>query len=199
MQKLTVKDFIYDTLETCNNHGIDLKLIRCDTEDFDAAYFSSHDMELVSAVNGGGWLKLLVHETCHLDQYIEGSVFWWNTYKDFALFDSTFLSYCSKKVVREAFQMAMATEVDCDLRALKKIKKYNLDIDVTQYIQESNLYHQSYYYFHKYKCFYDDEKSPLNESGLISMFNGKRILTADEKWCEHKQLGEFLKQYNKSI
>lgn len=101
--------------------------------------------ELVVAYNYGEGFSTLVHEYCHMQQYLENCKAWrqsitpgselflhWIRGKAPADVDHTSL-FCS-------MQSCIAVEYDCEKRVLQCIKKYNLDIDAAQYAKGANIY-----------------------------------------------------------
>lgn len=195
---LSIKDFLSDTITKCYENSIEFKLLKADNLEDCSGCFTDDPLELNSAIDREDWLEILVHETCHMDQHIEESPLWTNKRVDFNIFDGNLLKYASTRVVENAFKAYCELEIDCDKRAVEKIKKYNLDIDLSKYIRDANCYHHSYYYFHKYHIFYDDENLPYKDE-LIQTFNDKKILDIQYKWKEHKQLERFLVRNNKKL
>lgn len=90
------------------------------------------------------WLPIFIHETCHMDQWLENSPLWL-TSKDFALLDNWLegKEYPIKEII-EFIHKVILVEADCERRTIEKIKKYNLPIDTKYYAQRANAY--LYYY-----------------------------------------------------
>ena len=86
-------------------------------------------------------MDVLVHESCHLDQFIGKSKLW-NSSNDPVHVVEAWIK--GKKVSLnkrdEAFNNALLLELDCEKRSIKKIKKYKLNIDTEQYAQKANSY-----------------------------------------------------------
>lgn len=146
-----------------------------------------------------GWIEVLLHESCHLDQYLDQSKLW---------FDPLLLKYSiydyKKCPVKNRFDLFVKTtqlEIDCDIRALNKIKRYQLNrvIPIREYINSANIYHASHYYFYKLKCFYDGVHSPFASSKIIKMFPSNRILSIEESWKERPILERYLKKYHATL
>lgn len=156
-----VSEFKRDLRAMCKKHGIKLKLINTPTIDYVenksiqvSGYFDSGASILAVATGKAKneWLEILIHESCHLDQYLESSPNWMNqdlcdvdvnSILDLWLNKHIELTAKQQKVI---FEKIIDCERDCDSRAIEKIKKYNLDsiIDLQRYIQKSNAYHLSY-------------------------------------------------------
>ena len=199
--RLTIKDFLNDTLNKCVENNVEFKLLTQKNLDGSSGSFSGEEdeSELCCILDREDWIEILVHETCHMDQYLEKSPLWFHELMDFDYWDKDLLKYVDKEIVLDAFKKITELEIDCDKRSLKKTKKYNLDINIPRYIQRSNCYHQSYYYFHKFEIFYDLENPPYNDDELIESFDDKKILDLDDIWCENEKLEKFLVQNNTKL
>lgn len=88
------------------------------------------------------WLPIAVHETCHMDQYIEHSPYWMDT-EQYALLD-LWLEGKNVEHISTVIDNVILMEADCEKRTIEKIKQYNLPISVEYYAQRAN----SYLYFH---------------------------------------------------
>ena len=93
-----------------------------------------------------GWFQVFIHEYCHFQQwkdkkYSGGKWAKWDTELQLWLDGKLYLS----KKKGKYFAARMRTvELDCEKRAVKEIKKYKLDIDISYYIQQANAYIYSY-------------------------------------------------------
>ena len=96
------------------------------------------------------WLPVLVHESCHMDQWAEGADAWMAGYdKDGNDLTDPFWEWISGKSVSprkriEAMRIARDLELDCERRAIEKICKYKLNIDQEVYAQKANVYLYAY-------------------------------------------------------
>lgn len=193
---LTKKDFLYDLITQCLENDVELKFLKPDNiEGASGSFIGEEDeCELCCILDKDNWLEILVHESCHMDQYLEESPLWFHDLHEFNIWEVN--KFIESDIKLRAFKAVTELEIDCDKRSLKKIKKYNLDIDIPKYIQKSNCYHQSYYYFHKFDIFYDFENIPFENKELIEMYDNKKILDIDEIWCESEKLEYFLVRNN---
>jgi hypothetical protein len=93
------------------------------------------------------WLPILLHESSHMDQFLEQSPYWTNTIMDkgvdatdvvFAWITGVDIPYSVDDVIARALQV----ELDCERRTLIKIKYYSLEdlIDPVEYVKRSNAY-----------------------------------------------------------
>lgn len=87
------------------------------------------------------WLPILVHESCHMDQ--------WN--KKTKLIEEWDLNKCDSfddwlegkeyniGFIKKMVKTIQKIELDCEKRAIAKIKRYKLPIDIEEYIQIANF------------------------------------------------------------
>lgn len=163
--------FDRDTLNTAHVHGIRVykgagKLVNCNDGSPRVMGFFSETEKLLKIACGAEkelWTGVYVHESCHMDQWIENSLYWR------LVSDSDFILYSDilqggvypQAEIDEAMSRIVMMEAECEHRALEKIKKYGLhDIDPDKYAQLAN----SYLYFHsaiaKHKKWYKPHRTP---------------------------------------
>lgn len=152
---LNVSNFINLELNKCRTHNISINLpksrqvmhnnMHC------AGYFDDSIKELSVACgrNLQKWLPVFVHETCHLDQWIEQIEIWnarINGLDPLPMIDAWLLKEVEldPSTKQLAFDCVAAIELDCEQRSVEKIKKYNLPINIPNYIKKSNAYVWSY-------------------------------------------------------
>lgn len=111
------------------------------------------------------WIKVLIHESCHIDQFLEQDFNWTNNFiydcKDNKIKESIDLLEewtdgrdFSKSIIKDLIDSCLNIELDCEIRAIKKIKKYNLDIDIENYIKQANSYIYFYRFLENYKTWF---------------------------------------------
>ncbi len=91
------------------------------------------------------WLEILIHETCHMDQWIENIELWNNIKKD-----GIDCSVCmddwlnGKDFTKEEYTHFIRTmqlvEIDCEKRSVDKIIHLDIPIDIEGYIKRANSY-----------------------------------------------------------
>lgn len=138
--------FIKDTRWTAKQHGIKIRLpktktVKCRRDSIPSSgYFDSGDMIISVAKNGDAWLGVLVHESCHMDQWIENRVQWEMMGVGFDMF----YRWLNRKIelsdaeLQSAFLCLIACELDCEKRTLAKIKKYGLEVNIKEYARVAN-------------------------------------------------------------
>ena len=142
----SVKKFLNDLIEECQNNNVTLKLeykknIALYNTKFDGYFAASNPLVLAVATKKDldKWLEVLVHESCHLDQHLE------ETFSieidNFKILNDWISGTPQKKTkVIQAVNTIKKYELDCEKRGVEKIIKYNLPIDTELYIKKSNIY-----------------------------------------------------------
>lgn len=119
------------------------------------------------------WLIILLHESCHMDQWIEQVPAW--TENDAGMEnidlwlngdDDVDMSLIDKEI-----RLSMDCEIDCEKRTVEKIKKYGLQdiINIDEYIQKSNAYVLFYLWMRKNRRWYTVGKEPYNIASVVSV------------------------------
>jgi len=147
--KSNVKKLIGDIVEQCLKNNCSIQLfpkkyvnsggIKC------SGYYDETD--LVVAAGKKEWLDVLVHESCHLDQYFDKVPFWRNGEDAINLIDSWLLKKkkASQERLKKAFKNVILLELDCEIRTVKKMQKYKIKFNKEEYIQKANSYLFSYW------------------------------------------------------
>lgn len=72
-----------------------------------------------------------------------------------------------KKEIETIFKRVQDMELDCERNTVKLIKKYELNIDVQQYICEANIYLYFYSYARKNRCWFPSGVCPSDMTLLF--------------------------------
>ena len=118
------------------------------------------------------WLVILLHESCHMDQWVEKVTEWTenagmdNIEKWLNGDDSV-----NMKNIDNEIRTSIIVEVDCEKRTVEKIKKYGLDsiINIDEYIKKSNAYVLFYLWMRKNRKWYTIGKEPYNIPDVVSV------------------------------
>lgn len=137
-----------------------------------AGYFDDNKMELGCAIGKpvNEWLQILVHEYCHVEQWIEQCPDWKKLKnKDADILIDSWLSgksFQHKKVI-EAMELVKNIELDCEIRSTKMIQFYNLPIDIDLYIRKAN----SYIYLHAIMLHTRTwpDKAPYSSNAIVKL------------------------------
>lgn len=172
--------FIRDLKKSTKKNGIILDLSEKSHVEYDQLLVNGYFIEdpATLAVGVGKpvelWLPVLVHESCHMDQFIEGDDSWLDLdlsdghvandivsrWVDGQSFNSTLLD--------EAFEASLAVELDCERRTIEKIIKYNLPIDPIEYAQKANSYLYFYPILRQMRKWYEPGREPYNTTEIWS-------------------------------
>lgn len=120
---MSLNKFIADTTKTCIENNIDLRFYSKSSHMGSSGCFGSNKLWVCCDKGEGDWIPLLLHESCHMDQFLEKSEIW-----NDPIFDKVYIfDKADRKkhpiLYKRAFRKAVELEIDCDLRALEKIKK----------------------------------------------------------------------------
>lgn len=129
-----------------------------------SGYFSSKLKELKYNPNHSNYLEILVHESCHLDQFIENSILWskFNSLPSLtAWFSHDFQMDMDE--INTFKDILLNTELDCELRSIEKIKNYKLNIDNDLYIKKANAYLYALDLSFKYRKWIVTDPSTFND------------------------------------
>jgi len=118
------------------------------------------------------WLVILLHESCHMDQWVEKVPEWtenvgMDNIEKWLNGDDT----VNMNNIDNEIRTSIIVEVDCEKRTVEKIKKYGLDsiINIDEYIQKSNAYVLFYLWMRKNRKWYTIGKEPYNIPDVVSV------------------------------
>lgn len=189
------REFYADLVESCVENKINLKLIHRHSVDRSGGFFDGST--LASCFKRPYWLRILVHESCHLDQMVEKSPLWLAINDEDDLWSAEWVDANKRNgKALKVFKQYCELEIDCDIRTANKIHKYNLPIPLIDHIREANCYHASYYYFYKRKIFYSPKCPPYLNQDLCSHFPKDYMMTLEECWKPNKVLDKFFKEHS---
>jgi hypothetical protein len=91
------------------------------------------------------WYEVLVHESCHMDQWSEKSKFWLNVTANGLDCDKGMDEWLDgKKLHPDEYlyyvRVMQELEIDCEKRAVRKILDLGLNINTVKYIKKANSY-----------------------------------------------------------
>jgi hypothetical protein len=139
-------------------------------------YFDDIDKVLTVGINKplDKWFPILVHESCHFDQWRENCDVWKNYYAA-SCSDNILDKILSGTVVlseeenNKYFSLSRDLELDCERRTIAKIKKYCLPIDIKAYAKSAAAYVLFYNFVAKYKKWYIIGKEPYNTKEILDI------------------------------
>lgn len=138
------------------------------------------------------WLQILIHESCHMDQYLEDPYLWEKCNIGYAYFFNWIEGKVeiSNERLAECVEDIIRLEKDCEERSVHKIKQYNLPIDIVSYIQKSNAYLFSYLLMKETRKWYSE---------LYSKEKVWKQAPKEFKNAYKKIPASLLREYNKVI
>lgn len=165
-----VRKLINDIKKTCSDNNVNLYLPKRNSIVLGntrvAGYFYTPQNRKPSLVTAWNYkdkyntIATLIHESCHLDQYLESKRFK-NDYIHIDTIDKWLLGKdFPPSKIKKAFDITIQIELDCEKRAVQKIKDYNIPIDIPSYIQNANTYICFYHYL-KITRTWDKNTTPL--------------------------------------
>lgn len=155
------------------------------------AYGKRRELVVATGNPNSQWLHVLLHESCHMDQYIENSDLWNGTTMRGG--NSAFYvveqwvngkKYAPSTIVR-AINSIIALERDCEERSIEKINKLKLPLKQSIYVRKANSYIIFFTMIYFFRRWYLEGKEPYRlksvwgkmPTELISDFwNNKKYL-----------------------
>lgn len=123
------------------------------------------------------WLHVLVHESSHLDQYLEGSSYWTNGYipgttieaVDAVTLWADHKIELTQEQLSEYVRRSRDAELDCERRAVTKAREFDLPVNVDEYTQKANSYIFFYTAIQETRAWYPPGKEPYNTPEVWSL------------------------------
>lgn len=114
------------------------------------------------------WLVIALHESSHMDQFLEQSKSWTDcVYPDHQDASDLYFDWLNDEnsvayPIEEIATKTLMVELDCERRTLDKLYRYGLDdyINTTEYIQRSNSYVYLYLYMIESRRWVSGDRAP---------------------------------------
>jgi phosphorylcholine metabolism protein LicD len=132
-----------------------------------SGYFDSEVPELVVAMNRKDWIEILVHEYCHLTQWVDNIPLWNKSAVSLEKID-VWLSGGEVRGINRHLGVARDLELDNEKRSVALIREWGLKVDVEHYIQKANAYVQFYNYMGISRRWSKPGNSPYSNENLIN-------------------------------
>lgn len=155
-----IQKLISDIMTQCVKNGINFRLEHTDQVDQEnipcSGYFDEQTLAVATKKEKmQDWLDILVHESCHLDQFLAGPDVWMPDEETLFIVEGWIHGKnISKKKLEMGFKNTIALELDCEKRTVAKMQKYGIRFNKKQYIQKANSYLFSYTYAFVNKAWY---------------------------------------------
>ena len=148
MKMNNVLRFIEDLETKCKEYGVklvlyDMKFIENDGDKF-GGWFDADNKELHCAFPDKiqtKYVELLVHESCHMDQWIENTKYWTIERRNNSLTE-VWKILKGEKVNKLKYHLrnVQMMEAECEKMSIQKIKDYDLGINIERYAMKANSY-----------------------------------------------------------
>lgn len=146
----TEREFVEQVIAKGKKLGVRVRLVRARTIDTDGYHTLGHfDHEkelLLCAIKNKHWIRILAHESSHMDQWHE-DCFFWRRYSTFGVDAGQLLWLWTQHKIelnleqlRHIVSIVRDLEWDCEKRTIKKIKTFTLPVDVEIATQMANSY-----------------------------------------------------------
>ena len=152
----TTQSFISDVRKRAKKHGIEITIsdeeyVYMNDELECAGFFDDVKKQLQVAAGEchfNEWFPIFIHESCHMDQWLDDPDMWNNVYYGKTNIDNCDVmeSWLAGDIELKKDQLAQVVEqlqnieMDCEQRVIARIDEYNLPVDKEIYIKEANIY-----------------------------------------------------------
>jgi hypothetical protein len=139
-----------------------------------SGYFDDDDNKspkLVVATKKKDWLEILVHEYCHMTQWMDqknGTYLNWNSALKSIVVVTDWLTGKNVRNIKYHLGAVRDLELDNEKRSVKMIKKWDLGIDLDMYIKKANAYILFYNHILTTRRWSNPKNSPYSNKRLIS-------------------------------
>ena len=183
--------FIDHVKSECKKYGIKAQLkktkylvlsgnIKC------SGYFDDENKVLACSMNRPDAIEILAHEYSHLTQYVDQIPLWSATTTSMPELDR-WLAGEEVKDIDQHLANCRDLELDNEKRTVEVIKKFNLDIDLDNYVRKSNAYVAFYNYLKHSRKWCTPKRSPYSNPRLLAAM-------PTEFNMDHTILPEHIKQ-----
>lgn len=126
------------------------------------------------------WFPIFVHESCHMDQFLHSREFWDSSvvFRGKDLY-GVFFDWLhgeielSKEMIKRSSLACINLELDCEKRAVGKIKEWELSLDIEDYIKRANCYVLFYNFARKHRIWYPLNKSSDSFSEILEQVSSR--------------------------
>ena len=133
-----------------------------------AGYFDGDDKRLVVAWKHSNWLETLVHEYCHMNQWIEQCPSWVNMGDGPESIDR-WLGGEDILDIDTHISAVRDMELDNEQRSTEVIRKWGLGIDIVGYIKKANAYVYFYNWIKETRRWSNPKNSPYGNQYIIEV------------------------------
>lgn len=148
------QEFVKYVRKFCKEYGIKCFFYKKEKfKDSDGSfYINKQSKNLFVATGSELWFNTLIHEFCHVLQFVDGDFITNKESESLEIYDSWLLNKCEdKSLVRDSVSVILRVESDCERRSIKLIKEFDLPVDIIQYTKWANIILYSYLYGYKHR------------------------------------------------
>jgi hypothetical protein len=139
---MTADDVVWELTRRAWRFGVSVLLspeTHVDCDGFPAGGYFDGDAKTLAVATGRTedvWIGVLIHEYCHLTQWIEGSPVWRKSRDE--MWD--WLNGKRIKSPRQAVQTVQDVEADCERRSIRLIRELDAPVNLDRYTRTANAY-----------------------------------------------------------
>lgn len=135
-----------------------------------AGFFCDEDKVIKIASKNTFWLDTIVHEYAHFLQWIEGSHLFRKSGHAIHNVDQWFnREEITKKRLSRSFYIIRSMERDCEIRACRLARKFDLPIRKEGYAKRANLYIYTHWIMEEKRKFWAYKKDPMQSKYILSL------------------------------
>ena len=181
IQQDNTKRFIKYVKRICAEHDIKLDLRRAKKLTLSdnikcSGYFDDENRILAVAMKNPDSLGVLVHEFCHLMQYLDstrGRFRRWSIATAALGKLDTWLSGKPVANLKRAVGYARDLELDNEKRTVAMIQKWDLPVDIDDYIKKANAYILFYNWMHKTRKWSNPSNTPYGNPKVYKYMSNR--------------------------
>ena len=180
-----VEIFIAHVKSECEKHGVEYRRFNAPfvelTESIKCSGFFSDGTDesfdhpiLCFADERTDWLEILVHEYCHMTQWLDGDHFdLWGKAVDAIDFVDKWIGGEDISGIEKYINISRDLELDNEKRAVEIFKKWDLPVDVDLYTKKANAYVNFYNYMKVSRKWSVPGNSPYTNKNIMEAMSSK--------------------------
>ena len=167
------KAFVQHVKDECKRLGVkthikDVKYVKLSPSIRCSGYFDDVDAILACSMGKPDGLEILVHEYCHLTQWQDGFHLWKKAARALPVIDEWLEGkYKRPETLNRAFEIAIGLERDNEMRSVRMINEWGLNIDVDRYIKRANAYLMFYNWMRKTRKWCKPNNMPYHNKRVV--------------------------------
>jgi hypothetical protein len=176
MKRLNKNDkaFIQFVKDECKRLGIkthikNVKYVKLSGNIRCSGYFDDVDAILACSMGAKDGLEILVHEYCHLTQWQDGLDLWKKAGRALPVIDEWLEGkYKRPETLKRAFDIAIRLEKDNEMRSVRMINEWGLNIDTDKYIKKANSYLMFYNWMKQTRKWSKPTNQPYHNKRIVA-------------------------------